>query len=201
MELKYVGARPIVTKNGVSFDETKPDKYTFLTPLIDILDALELEEAGQDVIDIKDMHIHKFHKDELMESIKQYCLNLEDFFDKREEKANKRIDIFIENSKKYRDLTPDEETALFGNIKIMRDYYIHYILNETVYNHLLHILADKIYKLKFNTLIFPVGINHGLVLSHLIEVLEEHRPSYDATIHIEEEYNRIIGKMIIDRNF
>jgi len=198
MELKYVGARPIVTKNGVSFDETRPDKYTFLAPLIDILDALELEEKGQEIIDITSMHIHKFYKKELMDSIKRYCLNLEDLFDKKEEKANKRIDIFIEDSKKYRDLDPDEETALFGNIRIMRDYYIHYILNETVYTHLLHILADKIHGLHFKTLIFPIGINHGLVLSHLIEILEEHKPSYDATIQIEKEDNRIIGKMNIN---
>jgi len=84
MKLKYVGARPIVSKSGVCFDETKPDKYTFLTPLIDILDALELEEKGQDIIDIKDMKIHKFYKDELIKSIQKYCLNLEDFFDKKD---------------------------------------------------------------------------------------------------------------------
>lgn len=198
MKLEYVGARPIISKSGVCFDETKPDKYTFLTPLIDILDALELEEKGKNIIDIRDMVIHEFHKNELMSSVEKYCPNLKDFFDKKEEKANKRIDKFIEDNKKYRDLNHNEEIALFGNIKIMRNYYIHYTLNETVYNHLLHILADKIYKLQFNTLIFPIGINHGLVLSHLVQILEEHKPSYNAKIQVEEEDQRLMGKMNIN---
>ncbi|SFV64967.1 hypothetical protein MNB_SV-9-1719 [hydrothermal vent metagenome] len=197
MKLKYVGARPIVSKYGVSFDETKPDKYTFLTPTIDILDALELEEEGQDIIDIRNMKINHLKSDDLMDAVKRYCFNLDELFEKREEKANKRIDIFIENNKQYANLTPDEETALFGNIKIMRNYYIHNILNEMVYNQLLHILADKIYDLKFNTLIFPIGINHGLVLSHLSEILETHKPSYDAKLTIEEEDGEIMGKMSI----
>jgi hypothetical protein len=199
MELKYVGARPIVTKNGVCFDETKPDNYIFLTPIIDILDALESEEVGKDVIDIKNMEIHHFRKDELMTSVQKYCLNLEDLFKKREDKANQRIDMFIEDSKKYRNLNKDEEIALFGNIKIMRNYYLHYVLNEMVYHTLLHTLANRVHQLKFNTLIFPVGVNHGLVVSHLIELLEEYKSSSDATMKIEEDDGNIIGKLEIKR--
>ena len=200
MELKYVGARPIISKSGICFDETKPDNYIFLTPIIDILDALDLVEVGQDTVNIRDMKIHHFKKDELVTSIKKYCLNWEDLFNKREDKANQRIDIFIENSKKYRNLSKDEETALFGNIKIMRNYYLHYVLNEMVYKTLLNELANRVHTLKFNTLLFPVGINHGLVLSHLIPLLEEYKPPYDATLSIEEEHGEIIGKLDMNRD-
>jgi len=199
MELKYVGARPIVTKSGVCFDETKPDNYIFLTPIIDILDALEDVEVGKDIVDIKNMEINHFTKNELITSIKKYCLNWEDLFKKREDKANQRIDMFIADNKKYRNLSKDEEIALFGNIKIMRNYYLHYVLNEMVYKTLLHTLADKFHKLKFNTLLFPVGVNHGLVLSHLIPLLEEYKPPYDATLTIEEDYGIIIGKLEIKK--
>jgi len=199
MELKYVGARPIISKSGICFDETKPDNYIFLTPIIDILDALDLVEVGQDTVNIRDMKIHHFKKDELLTSIKKYCLNWEDLFNKREDKANQRIDMFIEDSKKYRNLSKDEETALFGNIKIMRNYYLHYVLNEMVYHTLLNELANRVHTLKFNTLLFPVGINHGLVLSHLIPLLEEYKPPYDATLSIEEEDGEIVGKLDMNR--
>ena len=29
MELKYVGAKPAVSARGVTFDQTKPDRYFF----------------------------------------------------------------------------------------------------------------------------------------------------------------------------
>ncbi len=41
MELKYVGAKPKVSGKGVSFDQTKPDKYTFLTAAVELLEAFD----------------------------------------------------------------------------------------------------------------------------------------------------------------
>ena len=196
MKLKYVGARPIISKSGVCFDETKPDNYIFLTPIIDILDALEsINNRDKEVVDIVDMKIHHFHKNELIDSIGKYCKNLDELFEKREERANKRIDIFIEDSKKYRNLTIDEESALLGNIKIMRNYYLHYVLNETLYHNLLHKLADKMHELNIKTLLFPIGVNHALVLSHLVPILEEYRPSYNSTITMEEDNGEMVGRL------
>ena len=40
MKLRYVGNMPNVSKNGVGFDHTKVDKYTYLTAAVELLEAL-----------------------------------------------------------------------------------------------------------------------------------------------------------------
>jgi len=36
MQLKYVGAMPVVSEKGVGFDKTKPDKFTFLYAAVEL---------------------------------------------------------------------------------------------------------------------------------------------------------------------
>ena len=52
---------------------------------------------------------------------------------------------------------------------------------------------------KFNKLIFPIGINLGLVLSHLVPLLEEHKPPYDTTLSIEDRDGINVGKLNMNR--
>lgn len=43
MKLKYVGAKPKVSGKGVTFDQTKPDRYTFLNAAVELLEALSFK--------------------------------------------------------------------------------------------------------------------------------------------------------------
>jgi hypothetical protein len=200
MKLKFVGSRPIVTKGGVSFDETNPDKYTLLSPILDLLEGLESQERHQDSIDLSSMPIHIYRESKLVDAIKQQCNELDRIEKEREELANKRIDKFINNIKESGIYNRDDEEAFLANIDFMRDYYLHYVTNESVYYALLHILVDKICLLNFKTLTFPIGVNHGLVLSHAIPLFNEHRSYCEATISVEQVDGEAIGKLNISQS-
>ena len=199
MQLKYVGARPVVSKNGVSFDETKPDHYTFIAPLLDFLEAMKSIERAEGLLDLSEMTIHTYKPSELTESVMQCCDDMDEIFAGREEQTNERIDTIIKDIKENRTLTADEQTALFGNIDYMRDYYLNYVTNESIYRSLLHSLADRLHQLHYDDILFPIGKKHGLVMSHLIPVLRDHKPGYDATLTIQERDGERVGMLSMNR--
>ncbi len=199
MELKYVGAKPKVSQRGVSFDQTKPDKYTFLQAAMELLDALSFETSTDKSVYLYHPEAKEYNSRELLEGLKKHCDNLDEVFDTREEKTNELIDTYIENIKKNERLIPDERTAWLGNVAIMRDYYLQYITNESAYTCALNALADKIHKSHIEEVTFPLGRNYGLVFSHLVDVLRDHRPPYDATIEMVEKEGETVGRLNMNR--
>jgi len=82
----------------------------------------------------------------------------------------------------------------------MRDYYLQYVTNESAYQCALNALADKIHNAHIEEITVPLGRNHGLVLSHLIDVLRDHKPPYDATFSVEEKDGILTGKLDMNRS-
>jgi len=199
MELKYVGAKPKVSQHGVNFDQTKPDKYTFLSAAVELLEALSFDSHA-------DKSVYLYHPDnveytpaQLLEMLKKHCKNIEEIFSTREEKTSQLIEKYTDKVKNNANLTPDERTAWLGNIKIMQDYYLQYVTNESAYNCALKALADKIHDAHIEEITFPLGKNYGLVFSHLLDVLRDHKPPYDATITMIEKDGQTVGKIDMNR--
>jgi hypothetical protein len=182
MELKYVGAKPKVSGKGVSFDQTKPDKYTFLTAAVELLEAFESEVPKDNIVNLHNVRTKEYSSHDLLELLKKHCTNLQSVFDSREEKTNTLIETYLGTIDKNEHISADERRAWIGNVNIMRDYYLQYITNESAYECALHALADKIHAQHIDAIHFPMGRNHGLVLSHLVDVLRDHIPPYDATM-------------------
>jgi hypothetical protein len=199
MQLKYVGAKPSVSAKGVSFDQTKPDRYTFLHAAIELLEALERTEVKERIADLRDMEVKIYKSNELMDFVKKYCKNMDLIFGSREEKTKALVDKYTLRVKNNATITEDERRAWLGNIDIMRDYYLQYITNESAYACILNVLADKIHELHINEIIFTLGNNYALVFSHLLPVLTDHRPPYDAEIIMERVDGTTVGKLDMHR--
>ena len=199
MELKYVGAKPKVSGKGVTFDQTKPDRYTFLTAAVELLEALSFEVTEDKKIYLYNVVRKEYSSSELLELLKKHCTDLDDVFASREEKTNELIEKYISRVKENDTVSTDERRAWLGNIEIMRDYYLQYITNESAYQCALDALADKIHQSHIEEVTFPLGRNHGLVLSHLVQVLTDHRPPYDATLSIEVKEGETFGKLDMNR--
>jgi len=87
MELKYVGAMPMVSSKGVGFDQSKPDKYTFLNATVELLEALSFGPTEST------KHLHavsgkEYSAKELFDLLKKYCIDLDDVFASREAKTD-----------------------------------------------------------------------------------------------------------------
>jgi len=199
MQLKYVGAKPSVSARGVSFDQTKPDRYTFLHAALELLEALETAEISEGYVDLTGMERKIYTGSGLMDLLKKYCKDLDSIFGKREEKTKALIDKYTLRVKNNANITEDERRAWLGNINVMRDYYLQYVTNESAYECILNVLADKIHNAHIHMIVFALGNNYALVFSHLLPVLTDHKPPYDAEITMEKENGVTIGKLNMHR--
>ena len=200
-KLKYVGAKPIVSGRGVSFDQSKPDRYTFLTPALELLEALNFDATKDDKsVYLYDVHEKEYSSSELVDLLTKHCPNLDDVFAAREEKTTALIKKYTDRVKANETLSGDERRAWLGNIDIMRDYYLQYVTNESAYQCALDALAGKIHDQKIENVTFTMGKNYGLVFSHLIQVLTDHKPPYDATLSVEEQKGATVGKLDMNRS-
>jgi hypothetical protein len=185
MKVKYVGAKPTVSQHGVSFDQSKPDKYTFINPAIELIEAIENFEGG-DTLDLREWEGHRYKDRELLSKVESYCENIENLNEQRENEVAELIRRLEESTQNSDKLTSDEKRAYMGNIKIMRGYYMQYVTNDLIYGCLLRLLADKITKSGLKKIYFPLKHNYGLVLSHLQIVLRDHKPPRDSSVGFEE---------------
>ncbi len=192
MELKYVGDMPKVSKNGVSFDHTKVDKYTYLTAAVELLEALSYgaTETTKHLYNTKGKELSS---SKLVESLNKFCIDLKSIFNTREETSNTLVQSLIDRVKENGSLSDDERKAWLNNIETMRDYYLQYITNSSAYECALKALADEVHVAKIKEVKIPLFRNYGVVLNDLIPVLESLKSPIDSEINIETTSDGLIG--------
>lgn len=199
IKLKYVGSRPKVSGKGVTFDQSKPDRYTFLNAAVELLESLSFEAKEGKKVYLHDVKKKDYSSRKLTELLTKHCGDLDAIFESREETTNALIKKYTDKVKKNDKLHKDERKAWLGNIKVMRDYYLQYVTNESAYECALNALADMIHTSHIDTVTFPLGRNHGLVLSHLVDVLRDHKPPYDATMRVKDDNGVAVGELDMNR--
>ncbi|SFV61419.1 hypothetical protein MNB_SV-6-973 [hydrothermal vent metagenome] len=197
MELKYVGAKPIVSQHGVSFDQNRPDKYILINSAVELLEALNSDLGEDSVVKLTSFNHKELNGKELAEKLKLYCSGIDEVFNTREAETEELIENYKNSVEQNRNITNDEKTAWLGNIRLMRDYYLQYITNENAYNVILNTLADTITSKHIEEIQFPVGRNYGLVLGDLVTVLTDHKPPIDAKMSFEDQDGEAIGRLIL----
>jgi len=196
MELKYVGAMPLVSNKGVGFDETKPDKYTFLNAAIELLEALSYGPTETT------KHLHnvsgkEYSGNELMDLLKKYCSNLEEVFSSTEAKTDALKEDLIKRVHENKLISEDGRKAWLNNIELMNDYYYQYVSNEAAYKCALEALGEQIHVARIQELTFPMYRNYGLVLHDLEYVLEHKKSPIDGVLTIETGKEGVFGKFVI----
>jgi hypothetical protein len=183
MQLKYVGDLPIVSKGGVGFDHTQPDKYLYLNAAAELLEALSYGPTETT------NHLYKVEKSslspsELLKILKKYVKNMDKLIALRDKKAEEFIEDLENRVHQNKHLTIDEKTAWLGNIKLMRNYFIQYVTNETAYEAALKALSEEIHIAKVKEVCVPMFKNYGMVLHDLVEILERQKSPIDSKIEI-----------------
>jgi len=196
MELKYVGAMPMVSSKGVGFDQSKPDKYTFLNATVELLEALSFGPTETT------KHLHtvrgkEYSAKELLELLKKYCTDLDAVFASREAKTDALKADLIERVEENKNLNDDERRAWLNNIELMSDYYYQYVSNESAYGCALEALGQYIHEGRIQEVTFPMFRNYGLVLHDLLYVLEHRKSPIDGVLNIEEGKEGLLGKLTL----
>lgn len=196
MQLKYVGDMPIVSKNGVGFDQTQPDMYTYLQAAAELLEALSYghTETTDHLYRAKDKSLNQ---DELLSLLKKHVPNLEDSFVACDTKAHAFLQELRERVHENDSLSEDEKTAWLGNIEVMKAYYYQHVTNKNVYESALAALGEEIHDGKIEEVSVPMFKNYGMVLGDLVGVLERRKPPIDSKVTIEDKEGELIGRLDI----
>jgi len=195
MKLYEVGPKPVVSPRGVSFDTTHPDRYAFISPALELLETLDFDTEKAD------QHIHQpraraYSGNEMLEKVKEYCGDIDGLVKQTEEETRNLIEEYESKIQSNASLSADERRAWLGNVASMREYYLQYITNATVYRCLLEKLADEFLHSHIASITFPLRNNYGLVLDDLIQILRDHKPPYDGEIKIEKNDRGLVGKFV-----
>jgi len=196
--LKYVGAKPRVSQKGVRFDPSEPDSYTFLSAAVELLETLDFSPTEEKTVNLHEMRESEYSGKTLLEFLDKYCDDVDAIFEEGQEHTAALIAEYRAKVASNTRLTADEKQAWLGNIDIMSNYYLQYTTNERAYQCILNVLADKIHENHIEYITVPLGRNYGLVLSHLVQVLQDHKPPYDASMRIEEKHG--IGYATLEMN-
>ncbi len=196
MILSYVGALPRISSKGVGFDQTQPDKYTFLNATVELLDALDFGPTPTT------QHLHntagkEYSGSELMELLKHYCDEFEHILESREEKADATLKELTERVHANMLIGEYERRVWLKNIELMHDYHMQYFTNEGAYRCALSTLAKEIHDARIKEVSFPMFRNYGIVLHDLIPVLEHRRPPIDADLDIEKREDDLFIRLAI----
>jgi hypothetical protein len=87
MKLRYVGDLPKVTSRGVGFDQTKPDKYTFMNAAVELLEALSYgaTETTQHLHNLSGVY---YSDEDLLALLKKHCSDLNAILTERDIKSD-----------------------------------------------------------------------------------------------------------------
>jgi len=183
MQLKYVGDMPIVSKKGVGFDKTQPDKYNYLYAAVELLEALSYgpTETTQHLYQTKDKSISS---DELLSLIQKHVSDLDKLFEESDKKAHDFVHSLVDRINENDTLTKDEKTAWLENVKLMRAYFYQYVINRSAYEAALNALSDEIHAGQVKEVIAPMFKNYAMVLNDLTEVLERRKSPIDSTTEV-----------------
>ena len=194
MELKYVGAMPLVSDKGIGFDQTKPDKFTFLNAVLELLEALSFgpTETTRHLHQINDK---EYSPDGLLDLLKKYCPNLEEAFSSTEAKTDILKEDLIKRVNENKNLSEEASKAWLNNIELMSAYYYQYVTNESAYRAALDALAQAIHDARIKEVTFPMFRNYGLVLHDLLYVLAHRKSPIDGILNIDTGNEGLFGKL------
>ncbi|WP_457607723.1 hypothetical protein [Nitratifractor sp.] len=193
MTIYPVGPKPIVSPRGVSFDSTHPDHYPFISPALELLEAIDFDTEKEEE-HLQQPRENPYSGSELLQKVEEQCGDLKKLLDATEEKTRHAIAELEERVRSNPRISEEERRAWLGNIEAMKKYYLQYIANETVYRCLLEKMADHFLSSHLATITFPLRNSYGLVLGDLVTILRDHKPAYDAQIRVEERNGELMGR-------
>jgi len=204
MKLKYVGPKPVISQHGVSFNQSKPDKYIYLHAAVELLETLEgcvmdatCSITDDGAIDLSEWQGIDFSRGELSGLVKKHCKDIDALMEKKEVKTEELLTELKENVHANKRLTADEKRAWLGNIAIMHDYLIQYVENELAFDCMLNVLAEDIYRREIKEIRFDLSRNYGFVMTYLQDFYAmSYKKPLDGRVIIESIDGRVLGRFV-----
>lgn len=194
--LKYVGPKALISVSGISFDNSKEDKFIYLSILAELIEALDHEYASDRryVVEIGNKPLDE---NILLELIRKRPSNLDEQIEYWTEKTTQDVNDDVKRARNNPILTTEERQVLENNLEILRPYRIQRSINKSIYYAGVKLLASIIKQSGIQYITTPMYPKFLHVLHSLQGALRAIHPPVESTIDIHEEQGHLIVQLKI----
>ncbi len=185
IKLEYVGNRPVITPNGISFKAAKQDKFEFVEPATHLVEELQAAPEQSDVV-VRPKEVYSQSK--IMDQVYKIKPDFEAIHEERIASYKQHLEEEIMEVDNYKTMKEIERETLKNNYRFMRNYRIQRATNKIVYETLINEAVKIIHDKKIHSIETPFS----MTFLHLLN-------SVKSTLPIE--YKNIIAdiKTMLDK--
>ena len=194
--LKYVGPKALFSVSGISFDNSKEDKFVYLSILAELIEALDHDYAS-DQRYVVETGNKPLDENILLDLIRKRPSNLDEQIEYWAEKTTQDIDDDIKRARNNPILSAEERQVLENNLEILRPYRMQRSINKSIYYAGVKLLASIIKQSGIQYITTPMYPKFLHVLHSAQGALRALHPSVDSTIDIYEEQGHLVVQLKI----
>ena len=175
MKLEYVGYRPVISHNGVTFKQGKDDKFIYLPYAYEILNALNHEYTTNKNKYSNSINLDNSNIDKLYKVVETYFPDIEKSIEDKLKKYKEHLEEERENIISRPHLSDIEKNIFLSNLDLMKNYRINRAKNKIFYYFVIATIVEIIKEKRIKEIDIPYHNKFWHVLNTIQGVLSSEK--------------------------
>ena len=175
MKFEYVGYRPVISHNGVTFKQGKDDKFIYLPYAYEILNALNHEYTKNKNKYSNSINLDNSNIDKLYKVVETYFPDIEKSIEDKLKKYKEHLEEERENIISRPHLSDIEKNIFLSNLDLMKNYRINRAKNKIFYYFVIATIVEIIKEKRIKEIDIPYHNKFWHVLNTIQGVLSSEK--------------------------
>ncbi|HRL09315.1 MAG: hypothetical protein WC145_01360 [Aliarcobacter sp.] len=175
MKFEYVGYRPVISHNGVTFKQGKDDKFIYLPYAYEILNALNHEYTTNKNKYSNSINLDNSNIDKLYKVVETYFPDIEKSIEDKLKKYKEHLEEERENIISRPHLSDIEKNIFLSNLDLMKNYRINRAKNKIFYYFVIATIVEIIKEKRIKEIDIPYHNKFWHVLNTIQGVLSSEK--------------------------
>ena len=175
MKFEYVGYRPVISHNGVTFKQGKDDKFIYLPYAYEILNALNHEYTTNKNKYSNSINLDNSNIDKLYKVVEIYFPDIEKSIEDKLKKYKEHLEEERENIISRPHLSDIEKNIFLSNLDLMKNYRISRAKNKIFYYFVIATIVEIIKEKRIKEIDIPYHNKFWHVLNTIQGVLSSEK--------------------------
>ena len=175
MKFEYVGYRPVISHNGVTFKQGKDDKFIYLPYAYEILNALNHEYTTNKNKYSNSINLDNSNIDKLYKVVETYFPDIEKSIEDKLKKYKEHLEEERENIISRPHLSDIEKNIFLSNLDLMKNYRINRAKNKIFYYFVIATIVEIIREKRIKEIDIPYHNKFWHVLNTIQGVLSSEK--------------------------
>ena len=175
MKFEYVGYRPVISHNGVTFKQGKDDKFIYLPYAYEILNALNHEYTTNKNKYSNSINLDNSNIDKLYKVVETYFPDIEKSIEDKLKKYKEHLEEERENIISRPHLSDIEKNIFLSNLDLMKNYRLNRAKNKIFYYFVIATIVEIIKEKRIKEIDIPYHNKFWHVLNTIQGVLSSEK--------------------------